>query len=105
MSRKYKFRDQDKLYFISFSVVYWLDVFIRNEYREILLDSIRYNQKNKGLEVYAWCIMSSHVHMIVGSEGDKMENIMQGLKSVTSRKIKEAIRENARESRKECFYG
>ena len=44
MSRKYKFRDQDKLYFVSFAVVYWIDVFIRNEYRHVLLDSLRYCQ-------------------------------------------------------------
>ena len=47
MSRKYKFRDNDKLYFISFSVVYWIDVFIRNEYKDILLDSLKYCVNNK----------------------------------------------------------
>jgi hypothetical protein len=52
MSSKYKFRDQEKLYFVTFTVVYWIDVFIRNEYKDILLDDIRYNQVNKGLEVY-----------------------------------------------------
>lgn len=101
MSSKYKFKDQDRLYFISFSVVYWLDIFIRNEYREILLDSIRYNQENKGLEVYSWCIMTSHVHMIIGSHGQKMETIMQGMKSVTSRDLKQAIVNNEKESRRE----
>ncbi|WP_207429365.1 hypothetical protein [Pedobacter sp. SYSU D00535] len=35
MSAKYKIRDQQKLYFVSFAVVYWLDVFIRNEYRAL----------------------------------------------------------------------
>jgi len=101
MSSKYKFKDQDRLYFISFSVVYWLDIFIRNEYREILLDSIRYNQENKGLEVYSWCIMTSHVHMIIGSHGQKMETIMQGMKSVTSRDLRQAIVNNEKESRRE----
>ena len=36
MSGGYKFRDQDELYFISFAVVNWIDLFIRNEYKEIL---------------------------------------------------------------------
>ncbi len=65
MSTKYKIRDQQKLYFVSFAVAYWLDVFIRNEYRLILLDSLRYCQKNKDLELYPWCIMTSHVHLII----------------------------------------
>ncbi|HEX8019919.1 hypothetical protein [Mucilaginibacter sp.] len=51
MSTKYKFYDQDKLYFISFSVVYWIDLFIRNEYKQVLLDSWKHCQKHKGLEI------------------------------------------------------
>jgi len=38
MSRKYKFHDNDKLYFISFAVVNWIDVFIRDEYKEIIIE-------------------------------------------------------------------
>jgi len=40
MSRKYKIRDQSKLYFVTFTVIQWLDVFTRQEYRDIFLDSI-----------------------------------------------------------------
>ena len=101
MSRKYKFSDNSKLYFISFSVVYWIDVFIRNEYRDILLDSWRYCAQHKGLEVYAWCIMTSHVHMIIGSEGSKLSDIVRDMKSFTSTSLKKAIVENPQESRKE----
>ena len=36
MSRKYKFGDSDKLYFISFAVVNWIDVFVRREYIKML---------------------------------------------------------------------
>jgi hypothetical protein len=49
MSTKYKIRDQQKLYFVSFAVVYWLDVFIRNEYKTILLDSLKHCQKTKSV--------------------------------------------------------
>ena len=42
MSRKYKFRDNSKLYFVSFAVINWIDVFIRNEYKQVLLDSLDY---------------------------------------------------------------
>jgi putative transposase len=101
MSRKYKIRDQEKIYFVSFAVVYWIDVFIRNEYKEILLDSLRYCQKEKGLEVYAWCIMTSHVHLIIGSEGDKIENILRDFKSFTSTQMRKAIQNNNIESRRE----
>ena len=39
MSVKYKFRNQEQLYFVTFAVVNWIDLFIRNEYKDIMLDS------------------------------------------------------------------
>jgi len=101
MSTKYKFNDQDKLYFISFSVVNWIDLFIRNEYKEIILDSWKYCQAKKGLEIYGWCIMSSHIHMIIGTHGDKLEDIMRDMKKHTSAELKKAIKAHPGESRKE----
>ena len=101
MSRKYKFRDNEKLYFISFAVVYWLDVFIRNDYRYELLDSWKYCMGNKGLEIYGWCIMTSHVHMIMGSNQDKLEGIVRDMKSYTSGRLRKAIQAHPQESRRE----
>lgn len=101
MSRKYKFHDPESLYFISFATVFWIDVFIRNEYKKILLESWKYCQQEKGLKIYAWIIMSNHVHMIIGSEGTPLENIIRDMKSYTSRKLKEAIKGNRYESRRE----
>lgn len=101
MSSKYKIRDQEKPYFVSFATVNWIDVFIRNEYRQVVTESIRYCQKEKGLELYAWCIMSSHVHMIIGTIKEPMEGILRDMKSFTSRKMKEEIANHPGESRKE----
>jgi hypothetical protein len=39
MSPKYKFNDQNQLYFITFAVVNWIELFIRNEYKDIMIDS------------------------------------------------------------------
>lgn len=80
MSTKYKFRDQDQLYFISFAVINWIDLFIRNEYKQIMLDSWKHCQGKKGLEIYGWCIMPSHIHMIVGSHLGRLEDIMRDMK-------------------------
>ena len=101
MSVKYKFKDQAGLYFVSFSVVFWLDVFIRNEYKNILLDSLTYCQREKGLEIYAWCIMTSHVHLIIGTRGNKMQDILRDFKGYTSKALRKAIFESSNESRKD----
>ena len=101
MSRKYKFRDQDKLYFVSFAVINWIDLFIRNEYKDVLLKSFEHCMKVKGLELYAYCIMTSHVHLIIGSNKEPMENIIRDLKRYTSETLRKAIETNTAESRKE----
>ena len=80
MSKKYKFSDNDKLYFVSFAVTNWIDLFIREIYKEEIINSIRYCQENKGLELYGWCIMTSHVHLIIGTTGNPLQNIMRDLK-------------------------
>jgi putative transposase len=101
MSRNYKIRDQNKLYFVSFATVNWIDVFIRKEYKDIMVESLKFCQQNKGLELYAWCIMSSHVHMIIGTTGQKMEDILRDMKRHTSKAILKAIADHPQESRKD----
>ena len=83
MSRKYKFHDNDKLYFISLATVYWIDVFIREAYMEVIIESWKHCVEKKGLLVYGWCIMPSHVHMIIGSNKNKLEDIVRDMKSYT----------------------
>ena len=101
MSRKYKFHDNDKLYFISYAVVYWIDVFVREEYMLVMIDSWKHCQEKKGLEIYGWCIMPSHIHMIIGSKKNKLEDIVRDTKSFTSTTMKSSITEHLQESRKE----
>jgi putative transposase len=55
MSTKYKIRDPEKLYFLTFAVVAWVDVFTRKEYKDILIDSLKFCQVQKGLQLYAFC--------------------------------------------------
>lgn len=101
MGRKYTIRDSTKLYFVSFATVNWIDVFIRKDYCNIIVDSLNFCIENKGLEVYAWCIMSSHVHLIVSSEEHDLSAILRDLKRHTSKATLKAIDENVEESRKE----
>ena len=101
MALKYKITDQQSFYFVTFTVVEWVDAFTRDQYREIFLDSVKHCQTNKGLIVGAWVVMTNHVHMVIGTNGNKLETIIRDLKSFTSRHIRLAIEENERESRKD----
>ncbi|KAF0238644.1 MAG: hypothetical protein FD181_856 [Prolixibacteraceae bacterium] len=95
MSRNYKFYNPDGVYFISFAVVEWLDVFTRNEYKTILTDSLRYCQQNKGMEIFARCVMTNHVHLVFRSAGEQKPELLIGyFKRFTSKAIVKAIIEN-----------
>lgn len=101
MSRKYKFRNPEALYFVKFATVNWIDVFTRHVYKDILVGRLNYCIAYKGLVVYAWVVMSNHVHLVVERRGDKLENVLRDMKKHTSKIIIDAIKENPQESRKE----
>lgn len=83
-------------------MVGWLDVFTRNEYKDLVLESLVFCQKNKGLEIHAWCIMSNHVHLVFRSINDQKPELLIGdLKRFTSQSIVKSIQENSRKSRRE----
>ena len=100
MGRKYMMNDNSKLHFVTFTVINWIDIFIRPEYIKIIYDSIKHCQKHKGLEVYAYCIMTSHVHAIIGTETGVLSDIVRDFKSFTSRHIRKEIESSEIESRK-----
>lgn len=103
MSGGYKIGDQHAIYYCTFQVVYWIDIFSRITYRDILLDSFRKCQNEKGLKVHAYVIMSNHVHCILSSEKTDLSIIIQGFKIFTSRTIIQAIKDNP-ESRREWMF-
>ncbi len=101
MSRKYKFREKDGAYFVSFAIVNWIDVFTRIQYFDIIIESFEYCRKNKGMELYGYCIMPSHIHFIFRSSLGDPSGLMRDFKGFTSRKLLKAIEENPQESKKE----
>jgi len=101
MSSKYKPGEDAIAHFVTFSVVGWVDVFSRESYKEIFVSSLKYCQESKGLTLHAWVIMTNHVHLIISSNTNKIEDIVRDLKKYTSKQIIAAIQENPTESRKE----
>lgn len=101
MSRKYKFHNKQGLYFVSFATVYWLDVFTRQIYFNVLAESVDYCRANKGMELYCYCFMPSHIHFIFRSANEQPMDLLRDFKKHTAKKVIEAIENNPQESRKE----
>jgi len=102
MSESYK-THEDGLYYVTFAVLGWLDVFTRRIYQDIFTDSIKFCQEKKGLNIYCFCLMPNHVHFIADSYNGSLSNILRSFKSHTAKALIENIRENPQESRKELF--
>ena len=88
------------MFYVTFTVHQWADVFTRSIYTDIVIDSLRYCQKEKGLKIYAWVIMSNHIHTIIRSETNNLSDIIRDFKKYTSSKIVRAIESNTKESRR-----
>ncbi|AUC21737.1 transposase [Polaribacter sejongensis] len=103
MSRKYKFHNKSALYFVSFATVYWIEVFTRQVYFDVLAKSIDFCRVKKGMELYAYCFMPSHVHLLFRSSNEQPMELLRDFKKHTAKKIIEAIKNNPQESRKELL--
>jgi len=93
MPTGYRIGDQQALHLLTFTIVEWIDVFTRQVYRDMVLDSVRYCQANKGLHVHAWVIMSNHAHAILSTPEGKLSDVVRDLKSHTSKAIFKAVQD------------
>jgi REP element-mobilizing transposase RayT len=87
MSEKYKVLDNSKPNFITMTVIDWVDLFTRKQICSIIDDSLNYCIKEKGLVVYAYVYMPSHLHLLVASRDKPIPAIVRDFKSFTAKKI------------------
>ena len=88
-------------YFLTITVVGWVDIFTRECYQKVVIETLQYYIKNKGLNIYAYCIMSNHIHMIANTDtGFSLSDVIRDFKKFTSRRIIEMIY-SEKESRRE----
>jgi len=100
MSEKYKFTVQDGLYFVTPTIVEWIDLFTKKQYCDIVLESLKFCQQNKGLRIHAWCIMSSHLHLIISSKNGNLSGIMRDFKTYTNQEFVKDLSEGKDSRRK-----
>ena len=88
-------------YYLTLTVVGWVDVFTRQSHKDALIESLRYCIKNKGLNVYAYCLMTNHLHMVVNcNEPFQLKDVIRDFKRHTVKTIIDQII-NKPESRRE----
>ena len=91
MSEKYKVIESETATFITLTVVGWVDLFIRKVYTDILDESFEYCQKHKGLKIHGYVYMTSHIHLIVSSDENKLQDVVRDFKKYTNKRLIESI--------------
>jgi len=99
MSDKYFARDPHEVYFITMTDVGWIDIFTRKNQKIAIVESLEYSQKNMGLEIFAWVLMSNHLHLVCRCNAvGGIPVWLRDFKKFTSKKVIELI-ESEPESR------
>ena len=92
---------KDKTYFLTMTIVDWIDLFTRVTQKQLIVDSLKYCQENKGLNIFGWCLMPSHLHLIANTKIPfDLDDVVRDFKRHTSKHAILQI-ENAPESRRE----
>lgn len=92
MSTKYKATTSEECYFITITTVGWIDVFTRLNQKYVIINALKHCQEHKGLEIYAYVLMSSHLHLLCkATEGFILSDVIRDFKKFTSKKITQTI--------------
>ena len=102
MSTAYRFTENEIPHFVTMTLVEWIDLFNRQKYKDILIDSLSFCIREKGLVVHAYVIMSNHVHMIVSadSEAKSLSGLIRDYKRYTAKVLYETLKSDTKESRR-----
>jgi putative transposase len=76
-------------YYLTLTAQRWYYLFDRHNRWQILADSMRYCQQNKGLELNGYVFMLNHIHLIVTSPD--VAGFLRDFKRFTSKKLKENL--------------
>ncbi|AWW31239.1 transposase [Echinicola strongylocentroti] len=99
--KPYSISDQHGVYFLTLTVVDWLDVFTRKEYKLEVVDSLNYCVGKKGLELYAWCLMSNHLHLLARArEPFRISDFLRDFKKYVAARILDSLGRESIESRR-----
>ena len=85
------------VYFCSLSVIEWIDIFTKSVYFEMLTDSLKFCQKEKGLLLYGFVFMTNHIHLIFSTKtGNSAEVFLRDFKKWTTRVIGKELENESR---------
>ncbi len=90
---KHTIKKPEGSYFMTLTIVEWIDLFTRERYSKIIIESLKFCSNNKGLNIFAYVIMSNHVHLIANCESNQnLSDILRDFKKFSSKQIIDSIK-------------
>ena len=91
---RYRIIQDHALYFVTFSVVDWLPIFVDEDSCSIVANSLNHCHENKWLRTNAYVIMPTHLHAIVFDEdfdAERLNRTLADLRKFTGRRLTEYV--------------
>ena len=101
----FRINDPEAYYFCTDTIVGWQYVFTSREFFDIIIDSFKFCQKEKGLLVHAYVIMPNHVHTILSTQHGNLPDIIRDYKRFTSKEITRLLLEQENNRLTQYFAG
>ncbi len=98
---KHTIKKPEGSYFMTLTIVEWIDIFTRERYSKIIMESLKFCSDNKGLNIFAYVVMSNHIHLIANCEsGQNLSDILRDFKKFSSKKIIDSIKSESEKQKK-----
>jgi REP element-mobilizing transposase RayT len=94
---RYRIDPEASVYFLTYSVVEWLPVFISEATCKIVTESLTFCHREKHLLVNAFVIMPTHLHLIVvdaDCDSERLVRTLADFRKFTGRRLSDACREH-----------
>lgn len=86
---RYRMFEDEYPYFLTCTVVAWLPVFAQPNFVEIIFDSWRFLQEERGVLIFGYVILENHLHWI--ASGHDLPDQVSRFKSYTARRILDGL--------------
>ncbi|MCH7725817.1 MAG: hypothetical protein IH991_04955 [Planctomycetes bacterium] len=87
---RYRFYSDGAVYFVTFSIVEWLPVFVSEQACKIVTNSLNFCHHKKGMRINAYVIMPTHFHGIFFHESfdaKRLEAVVTEFRKFTGRQL------------------
>jgi len=80
--------NENEPHFITLTVIEWINIFTKKRYFDSIINSLKFCQNKKGLQIYEFVLMTNHLHMIIQvKKPNNLSSVIRDFKQFTTNEI------------------